>query len=58
MIWFTNLYVKIVTKLIPSKPSEEDKESHLKFISTGMLSTAELSILQAHKEIVFYSERT
>ena len=58
MIWFTNLYVKIVTKLIPSKPSEEDKESHLKFISTGMLSTAELSILQAHKEIVLYSERT
>ena len=58
MIWFTNLYVKIVTKLIPSKPSTEDKESHLTFISTGMLSTAELSILQAHKEIVLYSERT
>ncbi|MDD3667079.1 MAG: Na/Pi cotransporter family protein [Bacteroidales bacterium] len=58
MIWFTNLYVKIVTKLIPSKPSEEDKETHLKFISTGMLSTAELSILQAHKEIVLYSQRT
>jgi len=58
MIWLTGLYVKIVTKLIPCKPSEEDKESHLKFISTGMLSTAELSILQAHKEIILYSERT
>jgi phosphate:Na+ symporter len=58
MIWFTNLYVKIVTKLIPSKPSEEENETHLKFISTGMLSTAELSILQAHNEIVLYSQRT
>lgn len=58
MIWFTTLYVKIVTKLIPSKPSEEENETHLKFISTGMLSTAELSILQAHNEIVLYSQRT
>ncbi|HRS67418.1 MAG TPA: Na/Pi cotransporter family protein [Paludibacteraceae bacterium] len=58
MIWFTELYVKIVTKLIPSKPTEEDTESQLKFISTRMLSTAELSILQAHKEIELYSQRT
>lgn len=59
MIWLTKLYVVIVTKLIPSKPNqEEDDESHLTFISTGMLSTAELSILQAHKEIIVYSQRT
>ena len=59
MIWFTNLYVKIVTRLIPSKAvEEEDNESHLKFITTGMLSTSELSILQARKEIQLYGERT
>lgn len=59
MIWFTGLYVKIVTKLIPSKAvEEEDNESHLKFITTGMLSTSELSILQARKEIQLYGERT
>lgn len=57
MIWFTKTYVYIVTKLTPHKPTEEDKVSHLKFISTGMLSTAELSILQAHKEIVLFTER-
>ena len=57
MIWFTGLYVKIVTKLIPSKPTEEDNESHLTFITTGMLSTSELSILQARKEIQLYGER-
>ena len=58
MIWFTGLYVKIVTKLIPSKPTEEDNESHLTFITTGMLSTSELSILQVRKEIQLYGERT
>ncbi len=59
MIWFTGLYVKIVTRLIPSKAvEEEDNESHLKFITTGMLSTSELSILQARKEIQLYGERT
>ena len=57
MIWFTGLYVKIVTKLIPSKPTEEEGESHLKFITAGMLSTSELSILQARKEIQLYGER-
>ena len=57
MIWFIGLYVKIVTKLIPSKPTEEDNESHLTFITTGMLSTSELSILQARKEIQLYGER-
>ena len=57
MIWLTGLYVRIVTKLIPSKPTEEDNESHLTFITTGMLSTSELSILQARKEIQLYGER-
>jgi phosphate:Na+ symporter len=57
MIWMTGLYVKIVTKLIPSKPTEEENESHLTFITTGMLSTSELSILQARKEIQLYGER-
>lgn len=58
MIWFTKSYVYIVTKLVPSKPTEEEEESHLTFISTGLLSTAELSIVQARKEIILYSQRT
>ena len=58
MIWLTGVYVKIVTKLVPSKPTEEEGESHLKFITAGMLSTSELSILQARKEIQLYGERT
>ena len=57
MIWITGLYVKIVTRLIPAKPEEEENESHLTFITTGLLSTSELSILQARKEIQLYGER-
>ena len=52
MIWFTKAYVYIVTKLVSSKDLEDEEESHLTFISSGMLSTAELSIVQAGKEII------
>ena len=37
---------------------EEDEEPRLRFITGGMLSTAELSILQARKEIHLFAERT
>ncbi len=56
MIWFVSLIARIVSYLIPQK--ETDEEFHLKYISRGMLSTSELSLLQAKKEIVVYSERT
>ncbi|MGL4292663.1 MAG: Na/Pi cotransporter family protein [Bacteroidales bacterium] len=56
MIWFVNLYVKIVTKLIPQRHSDE--EFQLKYISSGMLSTGELSLLQVKKETIVYAERT
>ncbi|MDE7442529.1 MAG: Na/Pi cotransporter family protein [Muribaculaceae bacterium] len=56
MIWFTNLYVKIVEWLIPSRKKEDD-EFQLKFISGGMLSASELNITQAEKEMVVYAER-
>ena len=56
MIWFVNFYVKIVTKIIPQK--QNDEEFQLRYISSGMLSTGELSLLQVKKETVVYAERT
>lgn len=56
MIWFTDLYVKIVERMMPSKHKEDD-EFQLKFISRGLLSASELNISQAEKEIVVYAER-
>ncbi|MDR2026194.1 MAG: Na/Pi cotransporter family protein [Prevotellaceae bacterium] len=55
MIWFVKFYVKICTKLIKSK--KQDEEFQLKHISAGILSTAELSILQAKRETIVYAER-
>ncbi|OPZ31873.1 MAG: Na+/Pi-cotransporter [Bacteroidetes bacterium ADurb.BinA174] len=58
MIWFVNLYEKICLKVIRHrKGEEEDEEFALQFISTGLLSTAELSILQAEKEMEMYAKR-
>ena len=56
MIWFVKLYVAIVTKLIPQK--QNDEEFQLKYISSGMLSTGELSLLQVKKETIVFAERT
>lgn len=56
MIWLTNLYVKIVMKLVPAKHKQEEEFS-LKYISSGMLSASELNIAQAEKEMALYAER-
>lgn len=58
MVWFVNGYEKVAKFLIKPKVDDEDEEFQLQFISTGMLSTAELSILQAEKEMEVYARRT
>ena len=55
MIWLTNVYVKLVEWLVPSKKTED--EFSLKFISRGLLNASELNIAQAEKEISVYAER-
>ncbi len=58
MIWFVKFYEKICLTLIrPKKGEEEDEEFILQYISTGMASTDELSILQAEKEVEVYIAR-
>ena len=56
LIWFVRFIERTVCALIPLK--EQDEEYRLRFITGGMLSTAELSILQARKEINLFAERT
>ncbi|MCD8080662.1 MAG: Na/Pi cotransporter family protein, partial [Bacteroides sp.] len=55
LIWMVKLIERTVCWII--KPKEEDEESRLRYITGGMLSTAELSIVQAQKEIHLFSER-
>lgn len=56
MIWFVNVIEKTVCGIIRTK--QEDEKYRLSYITGGMLSTAELSILQAQKEITLFAERT
>jgi len=51
-----SLIEKAVCFLIPA--DEEDEDYRLRYISAGILSTAELSILQARKEIQLFSDRS
>ena len=55
LIWAVKLIERTVCAII--RPKEEDDEPRLRFISMGMLSTAELSIVQGRKEIHLYAER-
>ena len=56
MIWFTNLYVKIVEWIVPARKKAEE-EFGLKFIQGGLLSSSELNIASAEKEIAVFAER-
>ncbi len=57
LCWFVKPLVKLVTYILPQK-EEEEESFRLTYISTGMLSTSELSVLQASKEILDYANRT
>ncbi|MDR0393537.1 MAG: Na/Pi cotransporter family protein [Tannerella sp.] len=57
MIGFVNLYVKICSLVIKSKKDQQEEEFQLKFISAGILSTSEMSLLQAKQEIALYGKR-
>lgn len=54
LVWFVAPLEKIITRIIKIKDDEE--EYTLKFITTGLLSTAELSILQAKEEMKVYAQ--
>ena len=55
LIWFVKLIQKTVCKIIPQK--EQEEEYRLRFITGGLLSTSELSIMQARKEINLFAKR-
>lgn len=54
-IWFTKFIALIVTKIVPQ--GEDTEEYRLQYIQSGLLSTSELSIHQAKKEILVYAKR-
>ncbi len=57
LVGFAPLIAVLVTRLVPLK-EEDEEEFRLKYINTGILSTAELSLFQAKKEISVYARRS
>ena len=55
LIGFVRQIERFVCKVLPAKEKEEDYR--LKYISGGLLSTAELCIIEAQKEVQHFAER-
>jgi len=57
LIWFVNFIARVVTRMVPSK-GDADEEFRLEYISSGMMSTPEMSILEAKKEVTKFGRIT
>lgn len=57
LIWFIPQMEKVVCKMIRPSRRDEDEDFRLRFISSGIMQTPELSVLEARKEITSFAER-
>ena len=57
LIWFVPQIEKFVSWAINPKQQEEEEDFRLHFITSGIMKTPELSVLEAQKEIRLFSER-
>ena len=56
-VWFVPLIARTVIRMQPSK-GETDEEFHLEHIGGGLMQTAELSVLEAQKEVIKFGRIT
>ncbi len=57
LVWFVKFIERVVIKFTPSK-TEEDEEFKLEYISSSMMLTPEMSILEARKEVAKFGDIT
>ena len=57
LVWFVPLISRTVIRMQPSK-GEMDEEFHLEHIGGGLMQTAELSVLEAQKEVIKFGKIT
>ena len=57
LIWFIKYLEKFVCWVIKSKGVDEEEDFRLHFITSGIMKTPELSVLEAQKEIQAFSDR-
>ena len=57
LIWFIPQIEKLVCRVIKPKTDDEEEDSRLHYISSGIMKTPEISVLQAQKEIMLFGVR-
>ncbi len=57
LIWFIPQIEKFVRTVIKPRRVDEEEDFRLRFISSGIMQTPELSVLEAQKEIQAFAER-
>lgn len=58
LIWFIPQIEKLVCRVIKQKKTDEDEEiMRLQYISSGIMKTPEIAVIQAQKEIAHFAER-
>lgn len=57
LVWFVPVIEKLTIRIIRSKKDVEEQH-HLEYISSGMLQTPELSIIEAKKEVLKFGRIT
>lgn len=57
LIWFVPYIERFVCWVIKPKKVDEEEDFRLHFITSGIMKTPELSVLEAQKEIVSFAER-
>ena len=56
-IWFIPYIERFVCWVIKPKKQDDEEDFRLHFITSGIMKTPELSVLEAHKEIESFAER-
>ena len=57
LIWFIPQIEKLVCKVIKSKKTDEEEETRLMYIQSGIIKTPEIAVYQAQKEIALFGTR-
>lgn len=57
LVWFVSAIEKLTIRIVRSK-KDEDEQHHLEYISSGMLQTPELSIIEVKKEVIKFGKIT
>lgn len=58
LIWFSGLYLKYSSVILPEREQKKDGEFKLEFISSGLIESGEIAVAQAKEETINYAKET